>query len=86
VWEQENAIPDLDGSDQTVAWATQIRYDLLAVTLSTTRDEPSRDALLRQARAVTAAGWWIDHRHIEASRLFPRPNSLAADQRKPGLR
>jgi hypothetical protein len=77
-------MPALDGSDRTVAWARQLRYDLLASSLSTKVDDRSREALLSRARAIIDAGWWINHRNMEAARLLTRPNGPAAGRRTTG--
>jgi hypothetical protein len=81
-WEDEIGMPALSGSDKAGVWARKIRHRLLTAALPPsvaargTTDETVL-ALIADARTITVAGWWIDHRKIE-------PRHLAAALEYPG--
>lgn len=84
-WERQLHMPALTGRPKAVAWARKVRHRLL-----TRASQPDTAiALLRcddlhvAARRITAARWWIDHRHLDAANLAA---ALKSPQRQPGGR
>lgn len=62
-------LPALEGSDRQVAWAADIRPDVieraekfLATAMASLGSRAEEPAM----RAVTKAGWWIDNRSLPA--------------------
>lgn len=63
-FEQEQDLPDLEGSEKQVTWATKIRYAVLS-EIKDSDETPSQQAqtisVLAIAPNLTKAGWWIDN-------------------------
>jgi hypothetical protein len=85
-WEDATGMPALSGSDKAVAWARKIRQCLLTSVLPPsaaaggTTDETVL-ALIADARTITVAGWWIDHRKIEPLHLGAALEHAGSDAR-----
>lgn len=58
---EDHELPELDGSEKQVQWATIIRHETLAAVVEA--DEPATDPeeVLDAARQITFAGWWMDN-------------------------
>jgi len=72
-WEQQRAMPDLDGSAKARDWAARSRHGLLraayqALVESGAMPEAQFDAVIETpAKRITAASWWIDNRDTDPS-------------------
>lgn len=58
VFEEEHQLPELDGSEKQLPWATRNRYAALSAVLE---DTDHGDEVLAAATSITKAGWWIDN-------------------------
>lgn len=66
VFEQDQDLPELVGSEKQILWATRVRYELLSSGLEdNAEDEQMIDELLGAARTITRAGWWIDYKDAD---------------------
>lgn len=71
-WEHRRGMPGLDGSDKAVAWARQVRYELIVAAHDHGRTAGvSDDALTAlvdgNARKIVSASWWIGQRSADAA-------------------
>jgi hypothetical protein len=70
-WEQQRAMPSLDGSDKARGWAARSRHGLLQAAYQAhvefgAMPEAQFDALIETpARRITQASWWIDNRDTD---------------------
>lgn len=67
-FETDHDLPELQGSEKQVNWATRIRFDVLNHILETRQsgdvnDEAHAqpDAVIETAKTLPHAGWWIDN-------------------------
>lgn len=71
VFEEEHDLPELEGSEKQIPWATRVRFELLESGLEeAAADESTIDELLAAARTITRAGWWIDYKDADADEVF----------------
>lgn len=86
-WENAAGMPALSGSDRAVAWARKIRRRLVTGALphlagvSGGTDEAAV-VLVGHIRTITTAGWWIDHRKVEAGDLVAALVHPTPDRRR----
>lgn len=63
-FETEHNLPELEGSEKQVTWATKLRYEVLS-EIQDSDETPSQQAqatnVLSIAPDLTKAGWWIDN-------------------------
>lgn len=63
-FETEHDLPELEGSEKQVTWATKIRYEVLS-EIKESDESPSQQGqahnVLVLATDLTKAGWWIDN-------------------------
>lgn len=63
-FESEHDLPELEGSEKQITWATKIRYDVLS-EIKESDESPGQQAqahdVLVIATDLTKAGWWIDN-------------------------
>jgi len=63
-FEEDHDLPELQGSDKQIKWATRIRYTVLTEILdsdeSTDQQSEARNTL-ETAKRLIHAGWWIDN-------------------------
>ena len=86
-WENAAGMPALSGSDRAVAWARKIRRRLVTAALpqltgANGRTHKDGIVLIGHARTITTAGWWIDHRKVEAGDLVAALVHATPDQRR----
>ncbi|MGW2600280.1 hypothetical protein [Streptomyces klenkii] len=79
-WEEQYAMPVLDGPDKALAWASRCRHQLVTAAYTTLVvegfwDETDWAQAEEQVRTVTRAGWWLDQRDADGADL---PELLAA--------
>src|SRR5699024_10636402 len=63
-FEQDHQLPELEGSEKQITWATKIRYEVLTEIMeSTETPEQAQQAetAMQAANAITISGWWIDN-------------------------
>jgi len=63
-FEEEHAIPEIDGSEKQISWATRVRYEVLTEIMdSEDTDSHQRTAnnVLEIAKNIPKAGWWLDN-------------------------
>ena len=85
-WERQLQMPALAGRPKAVAWARKVRHRLLTpASQHATADalQPCYE-IQAGARRITAARWWIDHRHLNPADLAAALKS--GPQRQPGRR
>jgi hypothetical protein len=70
-WERQSRMPHLVGRPKAVAWARKIRHRLLttASQMSTPDALVHSDNVEADARRITTAQWWIDHRNFYTAAL-----------------
>lgn len=83
-WERRFSMPALDGSDKAVAWARQVRYELISAgaAQAEARGDDAEEylgALEGALGTVTSASWWIDQRDTEADDIAELVIDAAAD-------
>src|SRR5699024_12283130 len=63
-FEKEHDLPELEGSEKQVTWATKMRYEELS-EIQDSDETPSQQAQATNVQAIapdlTKAGWWIDN-------------------------
>ena len=63
-FEEDHSLPELQGSEKQVAWATKIRYEVLSDIVDSD-DSATQQAqatqVLDTAHHLSQAGWWIDN-------------------------
>jgi hypothetical protein len=70
-WERRSAMPALDGSEKSIPWGSQVRYQLLAAVWRTfvLTGELSLEEFTERfevpTRCATSASWWIDQRDTD---------------------
>src|SRR5699024_3203216 len=63
-FEEDHELPELQGSDKQIKWATRIRYTILADILDSEESPRQRSEgahTLETAKRLINAGWWIDN-------------------------
>ncbi|WP_431711472.1 hypothetical protein [Glutamicibacter uratoxydans] len=71
VFGQHHDLPDLEGSDKQLPWATRVRYQLLTDGLDDIgHDSPEAQELITAARTITRCGWWIDYKDADPDEVF----------------
>lgn len=71
VFEQEHELPELQGSEKQVPWATRVRYQLLSDGLDEVgHDSPEAQELIVAAQTITRCGWWIDYKDADPGEVF----------------
>lgn len=62
-FEEDHGLPELQGSDKQIKWATRIRYAVLTDILDSESPIQQYEAAntLETAKRLTHAGWWIDN-------------------------
>lgn len=72
-FENDHDIPPVTGSDKQLPWGTRSRYELLSAALEELTGEDGmsiedfEDRILKPARRVLRASWWIDNKDAEAA-------------------
>ncbi|MBF6671133.1 hypothetical protein [Glutamicibacter sp. FBE19] len=71
VFEDEHDLPELEGSEKQIPWATRIRYQCLAAGLEhLDGNDEQIDEVLDAARTLTKSGWWIDYKDMDAHEVY----------------
>lgn len=71
VFENENDLPELTGSEKQLRWATQVRYENLAAGIEHLGEgSPESAEVLVAARTITRAGWWIDYKDMDPDEVY----------------
>lgn len=71
VFEEEHDLPELEGSEKQIPWATRVRYQSLAAGLEhLVGNEDQIDEVLEAARTLTKSGWWIDYKDMDADEVY----------------
>lgn len=71
VFEDENELPELEGSEKQIPWATRVRYQTLAAGLEYLEGNNEQiDEVLEAARTLTKSGWWIDYKDMDADEVY----------------
>ena len=71
VFEEENDLPELEGSEKQIPWATRIRYTTLAAGLEHEQASEERiNEILEAARTLTKCGWWIDYKDMDPDEVY----------------
>lgn len=80
-YEQRSGLESLDGTEKQVEWARVIRVDVLSAVYEETVQDGQQDedwfedTILRPARMMATARWWIDNREMDTDAW---PELLAA--------
>lgn len=71
VFEDENNLPELQGTEKQLPWATRLRFQLLTDGLEQVGSETDQaQQLLAAARTITRCGWWIDYKEASTDEVF----------------
>jgi len=71
-WAEQFDMPPLEGPAKALGWGERSRHQLMtaahtALVVEGSWDEADWAELEEKARAITAAGWWIDQRDAEGT-------------------
>lgn len=79
---EELELPDLEGTDKQIDWATQIRIELIETAREHLVEEKISEGefdskILEPARRIGSASWWINNRESEPDELEELVNDVA---------
>lgn len=60
-FEQEHNLPELQGSEKQVNWATKIRFEVLHDIVESEQSPTQLTQLLDASKDLPNSGWWIDN-------------------------
>ncbi|GAQ58952.1 hypothetical protein [Streptomyces acidiscabies] len=85
-WAEHHHMPPLDGTERAVPWAVRCRHQLLTAAYTTLvveggLTEEEWELLEDDARLVTRAGWWLDHRNTDPGDLPELLRAATSDDR-----
>jgi hypothetical protein len=90
-WEQQRAMPDLDGWAKARDWAARSRHCILQAAYETHVEsgamaEALFDALIETpAKRITDAAWWIDNRDTDPSDIQELLEAASRDHASAGI-
>src|SRR5699024_10988774 len=63
-FEEEHGLPEIEGSDKQIPWATRVRYEVLAEIVDSDESENDQHVAKRVieiSKSIPKAGWWLDN-------------------------
>lgn len=58
---EDHELPELEGSDKQVYWASIIRHETVEAVVEAEQLDESPEEVVDAARKITFAGWWMDN-------------------------
>lgn len=62
-FDEQHGLPELNGTEKQIAWATRNRYEVLTEILDSEDQLPEQSAeqVIEVSKSLTRAGWWLDN-------------------------
>ena len=60
-FQEEHSLPDLEGSEKQLRWASLVRHQTVAAVLDADDTDLDTDSVLDAVQQITWAGWWLEN-------------------------
>ena len=63
-FEEDHGLPEIEGSEKQISWATRVRYEVLAEIVDSDESENDQHVAKRVieiSKSIPKAGWWLDN-------------------------
>ena len=63
-FEEEHGLPEIEGSEKQISWATRVRYEVLTEIVDSDESENDQHVAKRVieiSKSIPKAGWWLDN-------------------------